>query len=79
MVFCGRSDWVLGFRTFRSCADSDVIAYFLSQTTTLLGKVRDVYFPMKLGTPLLAPETSNGALPMSLTQNLARQFGISTR
>jgi len=53
----------------------------LSQTPTLLGKVRDVYFPGEgqAGTPLLALDTTNGELLIPLAEDICKRLDVVAR
>ena len=51
----------------------------LSETPTLLGKVRDVYFPGQAGTPLLALDTANGELLIPLAEDICKRLDVVAR
>ena len=53
----------------------------LSETPTLLGKVRDVYFPGEgqAGTPLLALDTTNGELLIPLAEDICKRLDVVAR
>ena len=53
----------------------------LSETPTLLGKVRDVYFPGEgqAGTPLLALDTPNGELLIPLAEDICKRLDVVAR
>jgi ribosomal 30S subunit maturation factor RimM len=53
----------------------------LSETPTLLGTVRDVYFPGEgqAGTPLLALDTPNGELLIPLAEDICKRLDVAAR
>ena len=53
----------------------------LSETPTLLGKVRDVYFPGEgqAGTPLLALDAPNGELLIPLAEDICKRLDVVAR
>ena len=53
----------------------------LSETPTLLGKVRDVYFPGEgqAGTPLLSLDTANGELLIPLAEDICKRLDVVAR